>query len=108
MIATYRRERSQGGVAGRTTARLIGTLAEADGCLVIANDGGPSIQPVFPEGGARWDDTTRRLIFDGAAYPIDSKIAVGGGGVGDEVGFATRSDMSIPTCRGARLFIVGP
>lgn len=106
MVATYRPERSQGGVAGSATARRFGTLAERDGCLVIAGDGGSAIQPVFPEGSARWKKETRRLILNGTGYAIGSKITVGGGGIGDAAKFSARPDVSIPKCGAASLFIV--
>lgn len=107
MVATYRPERSQGGVAGCATARLGGALVERDSCLVIAGEGGSAVQPVFPEGRARWEKETRRLIFNGTAYPLGSKIIVGGGGIGrNEAEFSARPDVSIPRCGAVSLFIV--
>lgn len=105
MVATYRPERSQGGVAESATERHGGTLAERDGCLVIAGDGGSAVQPIFPEGSARWEKETRRLMFKGTAYRIGSKIIVGGGGIGNAAEFSARPDVSIPRCGAASLFI---
>jgi hypothetical protein len=103
-IATYRPERPPGSVASSATARLEGTLALVDDCLVIA--GGSPVQPVFPEGSVRWEDG--RLIFKGAAYPIGSRIVVGGGGIGNESDYAARPGVSVPACGAASLFIVVP
>jgi hypothetical protein len=106
MIATYRPERPKGGIPASALALVEGRLAELDGCLVIAREGGVSVQPVFPDGSARWDEGARRLIFNGAAYRIGDKITVGGGGVGDEAKYSARPGVSIPQCRAGSLFIV--
>lgn len=107
MIATYRVEPPRpGGVASSALARIDGTLAEKGGCLVIAGAGGAAVQPVFPEGKARWDAAAGSLVLGGRTYRLGSPITVGGGGVGDEAAFAAKAGVTIPPCAGASLFIV--
>lgn len=106
MIATYQTERSRGGVAGSALAMLEGRLVEREGCLVIEREGGLAVQPVFPEGSARWDDGARRLVFNGMSYRVGDRIRVGGGGIGDEAKYSARPGVSIPACRTESLFIV--
>lgn len=104
LIATYRPDRPAGAVAGSAAARLDGRLATLGNCLVIAGD--RPVQPVFPEGRVRWDEARRGLIVDGAFHPLGGRIALGGGGIGDEAAYAALPGVSVPRCGGAALFIV--
>lgn len=101
-LASYRRGVPESGVATSATALLTGTLALRDGCLVIDVDGGPTVQPVFPAGDARWDEAARRLAFGGAGYGLGDAVAVGGGGVTSD----DAVEMDGPRCEGADLFVV--
>jgi hypothetical protein len=91
---------------GGAAASFTGKLRMQENCLTVADSGGHVIQPVFASGDAQWDAKDRVLIYLGKRYSLGQDVSLGGGGVGNEVEARKQADVSIPACKGARLYFV--
>jgi hypothetical protein len=61
------------------TARMVGTLATVNNCLVMSNKGAPPTLLIFPYHSGVWDDAKRTFTFNGKVIGIGEFIEVGGG-----------------------------
>lgn len=62
---------------GGDDALLEGTLKVSDSCVVIVDEFGQTLLPIFQRPGTAWDGTT--LTYNGKPYTDGSSISLGGG-----------------------------
>jgi hypothetical protein len=62
-------------------ARLVGTLAVVNNCLVMSYEDAPPMLPIFPYGIGVWDDAKQTFTFKGKVIGIGETIEFGGGGI---------------------------
>jgi hypothetical protein len=56
-------------------------LAVVGNCVLVKNERGEEVVPVFSAGTASWDAGARRLRYLGRLYAIGDIVPIGGGGV---------------------------
>lgn len=107
-VATYRPQFADGSLRIGATAAAKGKLALRNRCLVVVNDTGVALQPIFPEGEAAWDGNASVLTYADKSYRIGEVIMLGGGTVGDVAALVTQAYATVPQCDSAEPFIVSP
>ena len=98
--------RPQGGAVGGAAARLEGVLSRLEGCVVVTAPNGVRVQPVFPAGKARWDESAGALSFGGGQYRDGDRIVLGGGAVSSPSAYAREAGVRLAACPVGALFAV--
>ncbi len=83
---------------GSMTARLVGTLAVVNNCLVMSYEDAPPMLPIFPYGIGVWDDAKQTFTFKGKAIGIGETIEFGGGSIGLDTLKEDGIKYDVPNC----------
>jgi hypothetical protein len=91
------------------TARMVGTLATVNNCLVMNNKGSRPTLLIFPYHSGVWDDAKQTFTFESKVIGIGERIEVGGGTILDIDSFLKRTGKKydVPDCGITDFFVVG-
>ena len=79
-------------------AVLGGRLAVVGNCVVVKQESGDYVLPIFPSGIATWDGRARQLRYFNDTYAVGDPVALGGGFADEAMIAALRGsdDVDIP------------